>query len=105
MLAAGPFTNKGLEYPLEDLQRTLALNTLEEAAELCEAVGLETMLTLDNTPVAVFFKVRHLFELCRDIWLCGCTPNLAALPLTDPSTMVTQGPPGSPEVRAFAERW
>lgn len=58
--AAGPYTSKGLEYPLEDLQRTLQLNSLDEAAELCEAVGLEISMMSDSAASAVIPKVRHV---------------------------------------------
>lgn len=56
--AGAMLANRGLEYPLEDLTNTLQLNSLEHAAELCEAVGLEMTRNADNTPVAIIPKAR-----------------------------------------------
>jgi hypothetical protein len=50
-------TGRGVEFSLEDLKITVQLNSLQDAAELCEAMGLEVAASGDNTHVALLPRV------------------------------------------------
>lgn len=53
---------RGSEYLLEDLQRTLQLNSIHEAAELCEAVGLEVNVMSETAATVTLPRVR---DICK----------------------------------------
>ena len=60
-----PGGKEGVRYPLAGLQAKLALDSAEQTAELCEALGLEVALAGDGTCAVIIPKVPAIPYLAR----------------------------------------